>query len=83
MDVARTPFRASFDDRFEPDSGVVDVPVRVEVLHGERGLPWSDAARTYRDIRSWEELAAGRHFAAWRNPDEVVAGLVDLGREVL
>jgi hypothetical protein len=38
---------------------------------GERGLPRSYGARTYRDIRSWRDLAHGAHFTAWQVPGTI------------
>ncbi|MGO1835411.1 MAG: epoxide hydrolase family protein [Actinomycetaceae bacterium] len=76
-----TSFRAYFDGRAETEMGLVSVPVRVKVQHGERGFPRHHAARTYLDIRSWEELPTGGHFPAWQNTDDVVSGIVALGQE--
>lgn len=77
-----TSFRAYFDEHHETEIPQIHVPVRVKVHHGERGFPRSYAARTYRDIRSWEELPDGGHFSAWQNPDEVSAGIIDLEHDV-
>lgn len=77
-----TSFRAYLDDRHDTEMPQVRVPVRVKVQHGERGFPRSYAARTYLDIRSWEELPHGGHFAAWQNPDMVAAGIIDLEADV-
>jgi pimeloyl-ACP methyl ester carboxylesterase len=75
-------FRVYSDDRYETEMPRIGVPVRVKVQHGERGFPRSHAARTYLDIRSWEELPDGGHFAAWQNARDVAAGIIDLEREV-
>lgn len=77
-----TSFRAYFEDPHETEMPQIEVPVHVKVHHGERGFPRSYAARTYLDIRSWEELPDGGHFAAWQNPDEVAAGIIALERDV-
>lgn len=77
-----TSFRAYLDDRQETEMPPIEVPVRVKVQHGERGFPRSYAARTYHDIRSWEELPDGGHFAAWQNPGEVAAGILALAAGV-
>jgi epoxide hydrolase len=77
-----TSFRAYSDDRHETEMPQISVPVRVKVQHGERGFPRSYAARTYLDIRSWQELPEGGHFAAWQNPAEVAAGIIDLAQDV-
>jgi pimeloyl-ACP methyl ester carboxylesterase len=73
-----TSFRAYSDDRHEIEIPQIHVPVRVNVQHGERGFPRSYAARTYLDIRSWEELPDGGHFPAWQNAPDVAAGIVEL-----
>lgn len=77
-----TSFRAYLDDRHETEMPQIGVPVRVKVQHGERGFPRSYAARTYLDIRSWEELPDGGHFAAWQNAEEVAAGIISLEADV-
>jgi len=45
-------------------------------------MPQSYAARTYRDIRSWRDLADGGHFPAWQNTAEVAEGITSLARMV-
>ncbi|MBT1668136.1 alpha/beta hydrolase [Curtobacterium flaccumfaciens pv. flaccumfaciens] len=70
-------FRPYLDHPRQPELPVVDVPVAVAVQTGERGLPRSYGARTYRDIRSWHDLDRGGHFTAWQAPgavaDEIAA----------
>ncbi|MFB9310735.1 pimeloyl-ACP methyl ester carboxylesterase [Agromyces hippuratus] len=69
-----TSFRAYFDDRFDTvPMPLVEVPVGVAVQYGERGFPQSWAARTYRDIRAWQQLPSGGHFTVKQSP-ELVAG---------
>ena len=46
----------------------MNVPVGVSVQHGERGFPRSYAARTYTDIRAWNQLPSGGHFTAKESP---------------
>ncbi|WP_444588292.1 epoxide hydrolase family protein [Brachybacterium sp. AOP43-C2-M15] len=77
-----TSFRAYSDGRHETDMPQIEVPVRVKVQHGERGFPRSYAARTYLDLRAWEELPDGGHFPAWQNTAEVASGIIDLERDV-
>lgn len=77
-----TSFRAYYEYQHETELPVISVPVSVAVQYGERGMPQSYAARTYRDIRSWCELEDGGHFAAWQNPAEVAEGILDLARMV-
>lgn len=62
-------FRPYLDHPRQPELPVIDVPVAVAVQTGERGLPRSYGARTYRDIRSWHDLDRGGHFTAWQVPD--------------
>ncbi|MCS6582515.1 MULTISPECIES: hypothetical protein [Curtobacterium] len=66
-------------------ASLIDVPVAVAVHTGERGLPRSYGARTYRDIRSWHDLDRGGHFTAWQVPetlaDEVAAFAATLVQE--
>ncbi|SKC39347.1 epoxide hydrolase family protein [Plantibacter cousiniae (nom. nud.)] len=64
-------FRPYRDHPKQPELPLIEVPVAVAVQTGERGLPRSYAARTYTDIRSWEELDCGAHFTAWQVPDVV------------
>lgn len=70
-------FRPYLDHPRQPELPVIDVPVAVAVHTGERGLPRSYGARTYRDIRTWHDLDRGGHFTAWQAPgtvaDEVAA----------
>lgn len=55
----------------QPELPVITAPVAVTVQTGERGLPRSYGARTYRDIRSWRDLDRGAHFTAWQVPRTV------------
>lgn len=78
-------FRPYLDHPRQPELPVIDVPVAVAVHTGERGLPRSYGARTYRDIRSWHDLDRGGHFTAWQVPetltDEVAAFAATLAQE--
>lgn len=75
-------FRPYLDFPQQPELPAIDVPVAVAVQTGERGLPRSYGARTYRDIRSWRDLDQGAHFTAWQAPgtvaDEIAAFAADL-----
>ncbi|WP_157002371.1 epoxide hydrolase family protein [Agromyces laixinhei] len=76
-----TSFRAYFDDRFDTaPMPFVDVPVGVAVQHGERGFPRSYAARTYRDIRAWQQLPSGGHFTVKQSPHLVAAAMREFFR---
>jgi pimeloyl-ACP methyl ester carboxylesterase len=70
-------FLPYLDHPRQPELPVIDVPVAVAVQTGERGLPRSYGARTYRDIRSWHDLDRGGHLTAWQAPgtvaDEIAA----------
>lgn len=77
-----TSFRAYYEGRYEPELPEISVPVCVAVQHGERGMPQSYAARTYRDVRSWRDLEDGGHFPAWQNTAEVAEGIISLARMV-
>lgn len=77
-----TSFRSYYDYRQETELPEIFVPVGVAVQHGERGMPQSYAARTYRDIRFWGELEDGGHFPAWQNTREVAEGITALARLV-
>ncbi|MCA5922946.1 epoxide hydrolase family protein [Curtobacterium oceanosedimentum] len=71
-------FRPYLDHPRQPELPVVEVPVAVAVQTGERGLPRSYGARTYRDVRSWHDLDRGGHFTAWQVPDAVADEVVAL-----
>jgi pimeloyl-ACP methyl ester carboxylesterase len=54
----------------EPVTTTIDVPTGCSIFPKERLRPsrrW--AARRYTDIRHWNELPAGGHFAAFEQPD--------------
>ncbi|AOS64115.1 epoxide hydrolase family protein [Actinoalloteichus hymeniacidonis] len=62
-------FQPYCDHRWDTSIPEIEVPVGVAVHPGETGFPQSYAARTYRDIRVWEELPSGGHFAGKETPD--------------
>lgn len=70
-----TSFAPYRDHRLQAELPEITVPAGVAVQHGERGLPRSYAARTYRDIRRWTDLDRGGHFTAWQTPQLVAAEL--------
>jgi hypothetical protein len=70
-----TSFLPYYHGRHEPPLPQVPVPVGVSVQRGERGFPRAYAARTYLDIRVWNELPRGGHFTAKQTPDLVAADL--------
>ncbi|SIO23014.1 epoxide hydrolase family protein [Agromyces cerinus] len=76
-----TSFRAYFDDRFDTaPMPLVEVPVGVAVQYGERGFPQSWAARTYRDIRAWQQLPSGGHFTVKQSPELVATAMREFFR---
>ncbi|MEF3405619.1 epoxide hydrolase family protein [Agromyces sp. CCNWLW203] len=76
-----TSFRAYFDDRFDTaPMPLVEVPVGVAVQYREHGFPRSYAARTYRDIRAWQQLPSGGHFTAKQSPGLVAAAMREFFR---
>ena len=70
-----TSFRAYFDDRLETPMPLIGVPVGVSIQYGERGFPRHYAARTYTDIRFWNDLPAGGHFTAKQTPELVASDM--------
>ncbi|KQZ07743.1 hypothetical protein ASD23_18285 [Agromyces sp. Root1464] len=71
-----TSFRAYYDDRFDTaQMPLVEVPVGVAVQYREHGFPQSYAARTYRDIRAWQQLPSGGHFTVKQSPELVAAAM--------
>lgn len=70
-----TSFRAYFDGREETPMPLVGVPVGVSIQYGERGFPRHYAERTYTDIRFWNDLPTGGHFAAKQTPELVAADM--------
>src|SRR3954462_13007305 len=70
-----TSFRAYFDDREEPTMPRIGVPVGVSIQWGEHGFPRHYAERTYDDIRFWNDLTSGGHFAAKQSPELVAADM--------
>ncbi len=76
-----TSFRAYFDDRFDTaPMPLVEVPVGVAVQYREHGFPQSYAARTYRDIRAWQQLPSGGHFTVKQSPDLVATAMREFFR---
>lgn len=76
-----TSFRAYYDDRFDTaQMPLVEVPVGVAVQYREHGFPQSYAARTYRDIRAWQQLPSGGHFTVKQSPELVAAAMREFFR---
>ena len=76
-----TSFRAYFDDRFDTaPMPLVEVPVGVAVQYREQGFPQSYAARTYRDIRDWQQLPSGGHFTVKQSPELVASAMREFFR---
>lgn len=76
-----TSFRAYYDDRFDTaPMPLVEVPVGVAVQHREHGFPQSYAARTYRDIRAWQQLPSGGHFTVKQSPALVATAMREFFR---
>lgn len=64
-------FRPYLDAGLDPDIPLIDVPAAVVVQTHERLYPQSYARRTYTDLRSFERLSHGGHFAADEAPDAI------------
>lgn len=73
-------FQSYFDGRREDPLPEIEVPVGVSVQRGERGFPRSYAARTYRDIRFWNDLPCGGHFSVKETPDLIAADMREFFR---
>ncbi len=76
-------FRPYLDAALDPDIPLIDVPAAVVVQTHERLYPESYAHRTYTDLRSFERLAHGGHFAADEAPDAIAATIRHFVAEVL
>jgi pimeloyl-ACP methyl ester carboxylesterase len=76
-------FRPYLDAGLDPDIPLIDVPAAVIVQTHERLYPESYAHRTYTDLRSFERLARGGHFAADEAPDALAATIRRFVAEVL
>jgi pimeloyl-ACP methyl ester carboxylesterase len=76
-------FRPYLDAELDPDIPLIDVPAAVLVQTHERLYPESYARRTYTDLRSFERLAHGGHFAADEAPEAIAATIRRFVAEVL
>lgn len=63
-----TSFRHYRDSRSAAELPVVTVPAGITITLADAGMPRELAERTYRDIRFWNELSRGGHFAAKEEP---------------
>ena len=75
-----TSFGPYFDSRHDSPVGRIRVPAGVSVMTKERGMPRESAARTYLDIRRWNELPRGGHFTAKEEPGLVAANMREFFR---
>ncbi|MRG60007.1 epoxide hydrolase [Agromyces sp. CFH 90414] len=72
----QSSFRPYYEGADQPGTiPPTDVPAVIAIQRHESTYPESLARRHYRDLRSFERLKAGGHFAAAEVPD-VIAGLV-------
>jgi pimeloyl-ACP methyl ester carboxylesterase len=69
-----TSFRPYYEGADQPDEiPPVEVPASVHIQRHEADYPESLARRFYRDLRTFERLPEGGHFAAAEVPDALAA----------
>ncbi len=74
------PYNELADD--DDQHPLITVPASVLIQTHERTYPRSLAEKTYLDIRTFDRLERGGHFAAWEAPDDVARAILDLERQV-
>jgi pimeloyl-ACP methyl ester carboxylesterase len=91
LNVAVYWFTRSIGTSFRPyaEGGATDgphplitVPASILIQRHEAAYPRSLAEKSYTDIRTFDRLEAGGHFAAWEAPERVAAAILALEAEV-
>lgn len=70
-----TSFRPYFDDPHTPPLRPITVPAGITLTTEDAGYPREFAERTYKDLRTWNETASGRHFLPLEEPALIAAHL--------
>lgn len=77
-----TSFRRYFDSEDDERIPPVEVPAAVAIQRHERDYPESVARSFYRDLRSFDRMPEGGHFAVAEVPQAMATRMRDFAREL-